>query len=85
MWSEETAITKASREAVEPTRWPTSTWKDNQITVTENGCDFVAIYEKAKHDPELIAKGKLYGPREFLSRACWRRTKRHSNSDGIVT
>jgi hypothetical protein len=43
--------------------------KDDEIIVTQSGSDFVAISERAEHEPELIAKGKLYGPREFLSRA----------------
>ena len=43
--------------------------KGAEIIVTQSGSDFVAIYERAKYEPELIAKGKLYGPRQFLSRA----------------
>ena len=42
---------------------------DDEIVVTENGSDFVAIYQRAEYEPELISKGKLYGPREFLMRA----------------
>jgi len=43
--------------------------KDDEIIVTQSGSDFVAIYRRAEYEPELIAKGKFYGPREFLSRA----------------
>jgi len=42
--------------------------KDDEIIVTQSGSDFVAI-QRAEHEPELIAKGKLYGPPEFLSKA----------------
>jgi hypothetical protein len=43
--------------------------QDDDIIVTQNGSDFVAIYRLDEHEPELTAKGKLYGPREFLTRA----------------
>ena len=42
---------------------------DDEIVVTKNGSDFVAIYQRAEYEPELTSKGKLYGPREFLTRA----------------
>ena len=42
---------------------------DEEIVVTQNGSDFVAIYRLAELETELTAKGKLYGSREFLSRA----------------
>jgi hypothetical protein len=43
--------------------------KDDEIVITQNGSDFVAVYQLAKYEPELTSKGKLHGPREFLTRA----------------
>ena len=43
--------------------------KDDEIIVTQSGSDFIAIYEKAKYEPELIAKGELRGPCAFLTKA----------------
>lgn len=43
--------------------------KRDQIFVGQNGSDFFAVYRKAEYEPELLASGKLQGPREFLTRA----------------
>jgi hypothetical protein len=43
--------------------------KGDKIFVAQAGRDFFAIYQKAKYEPELEGKGRLYGPREFLSKA----------------
>jgi hypothetical protein len=43
--------------------------KGDEIFVGQNGRDFFAVYQKAKYEPELVAKGRLYGPREFLTKA----------------
>ena len=42
---------------------------DDEIVVTQNGSGFVVVYQLADYEPELISKGKLYGPRQFLTRA----------------
>ena len=42
---------------------------EDEIVVTQNGSDFVAVYRLADYEPELTSKGKLYGPRVILTRA----------------
>ena len=39
---------------------------DDEIVVTQNGSDFVAVYRLADYEPELNSKGKLLRPARIL-------------------
>jgi hypothetical protein len=55
--------------------------KDDEIIVTQSGSDFVEI-QRAEHEPELIAKGKLYGPLSFAASRAFDKTRALASSAG---